>query len=192
MDIVFIRHGRTEINEKGKYGGFTDTPLSSVGKKEADAAAKLIKGRVFNSVYLSPLKRAYQTGEILGFHGKHDDRLREMNFGIFEGLNYEDILKRYPKEAQEWTRDYINYRIPRGESLMDAYERVSDFLRDISKDSGTILVVTHEGVIKCALCSIFGNPEYFYRFKAAHCRFTQISIEEGYKYIKSLNSTEIY
>jgi alpha-ribazole phosphatase len=192
MDIVFIRHGRTETNEKGQYGGFNDIPLSFRGEIEAGDAAKQVEGREFNSIYLSPLKRACQTSGILGFQGKSDDRLREMNFGIFEGLSYKDALERYPKETEKWTSDYINYRIPGGESLREVYERVTDFLRDISKGKGTILVVTHEGVIKCALCSIFDTPEYFYRFKADHCRFTQIAIEEGYKYIKSLNSEKIY
>lgn len=192
MDIVFVRHGKTEINEKGRYGGFIDTPLSLSGIEEVKTTAKFIQGKDFESIYISPLKRALQTAEILGVNGKSDQRIKEMNFGIFEGLNYQEILKKYPKEAQKWAKDYINYRIPCGESLKDVYERVSDFLLDISKNEGIVLIVTHEGVIKCALCSIFGNPEYFYRFKAAHCRFTQIALEEGYKYIKTLNASEIY
>jgi len=192
MDIIFVRHGKTEVNEKGQYGGFIDTLLSPRGIEEAQAAAELIKGSNFNSIYLSPLKRARQTAEILRVNGKPDDRLKEMNFGIFEGLSYSEISKMYPKEACEWTRDYINYRIPCGESLMDVYERVSDFLSDISEEKGPILVVTHEGVIKCALCLILGNPEYFYRFKAVHCRFTQIALEDGYSFIKAMNSAEIY
>lgn len=192
MDIVFIRHGKTEANEKGIYDGLIDTALSIQGQAEAESAARLIKGMAFDAVYLSPLKRAIQTAGILGYEGKCDDRLREMNFGIFEGLNYGDMLKRYPDETENWARDYINYRIPKGESLMDVYERVSDFLSDISKKKGDILVITHEGVIKCALCSIFEAPEYFYRFNAVCCRFTQIVSEDGYKYIKSMNATEIF
>lgn len=192
MDIIFVRHGRTESNEKGVYGGFMDTPLSFQGAADAKSAAKLLEGKAFDRVYLSPLKRAVQTAKILGFEGKCDNRLREINFGIFEGLSYKDILERYPDEAKSWTSDYLNYRIPKGESLMDVYKRVSSFLSDISKDKGTVLIIAHEGVIKCALCSIFETPEYFYRFSAACCKFTQIAFEDGYKYIKSINATEIF
>lgn len=192
MDIVFVRHGRTEANEKGIFGGFIDTPLSVQGQADAESAAELIKGRVFDAVYSSPLNRALQTARILGYEGKCDDRLREMNFGIFEGLSYSDILKRFPNEADNWARDYINYRIPKGESLMDVYERVTDFLYEISDKKGAILVITHEGVIKCALCSVLGSLEYFYRFNAACCRFTQIVSEDSYKYIKSINAAEIF
>jgi len=192
MDIIFVRHGKTEVNEKGQYGGFIDTPLSPGGAEEVQAAAKLLKGSGFKNIYISPLKRARQTAEILQVNGKQDHRLKEMNFGIFEGLSYSEISRLYPKEAQEWMMDYISYRIPSGESLMDVYERVSDFLSEVSEEKGPILVVTHEGVIKCALCSILGNPEYFYRFKAVHCRFTQIALEDGYSFIKAMNSAEIY
>lgn len=192
MDIVFIRHGKTEINEKGRYGGFIDTNLSSSGIEEARATTKLIQGKDFSNIYISPLKRAWQTAEIMGVSGKADKRIKEMNFGIFEGLNYQEILQEYPKEAKAWAEDHINYRIPQGESLKDVYDRVADFITEISKGEGNQLVVTHEGTIKCALCSIFGNPEYFYRFKVVHCRFTQITLEEGYKYIKALNASEIY
>lgn len=192
MDIIFIRHGKTKANESGIYGGFIDTALSEQGQADAENAAKLIKGRVFDAVYSSPLKRTVQTARILGYEGECDDRLREMNFGIFEGLSYKDILKRYPDEAEKWANDYINYRIPKGESLMDVYERVSDFLSDISKKKGVFLVITHEGVIKCALCSVMGSLKYFYRFNAVCCRFTQIISVDGYKYIKSINAAEIF
>lgn len=192
MDVVFVRHGRTVENESGRFGGITDTPISFAGAVGAAAAAKKVEGRAFAEVYSSPLKRAVQTSEILGIEGWHDDRLKEINFGVFEGMSYEEILERYPDEAREWTDDYINFRIPDGESLRELYERVGSFLDDMEGKNGTVLVVTHEGVIKCALCCVLGSLEHFYRFRAEHCRFTQIAVEDGYRYIKSLNSEEIY
>lgn len=191
MDIVFIRHGRTEANEKGVYGGFTDVPLSETGKVQAERAAKLIKDKSFSEIYVSPLKRTIETSSILGLKGKYDDRIKEMNFGIFEGLSYREIEKKYPEEARKWSSDFLNYKIHGGESLMEVYKRVVSFMEDISKKEGTILVITHEGVIKCALSFIFERPEYFYRFKVSCCSLTQIAYEDKYYYIKAINASMI-
>lgn len=192
MDIVFIRHGRTKANQKGIYGGHLDIPLSAEGIEEAEQLSKALQHKKFAKIYASPLRRAVQTAQLLGFTPEIDNRLCEMNFGIFEGLTYQDIVTKYPDETEKWNTDYLNYRIPKGESLMDVYNRVSQFLSEIPEEKDPFLIITHEGVIKCALCSILGSPEYFYRFKAEYCRFTQIAITEGYGYIKSLNTTEIY
>lgn len=169
-----------------------DSPLSSRGIEEARNLSEALRGREFARVYSSPLIRATQTAELLGFTAETDDRLREMNFGIFEGLTYQDITNRYPSETEKWNGNYLNYRIPKGESLIDVYHRVCEFLSKVPETKDPILFITHEGVIKCALCSIFGNPEYFYRFRAVYCRFTQIAIDDGYGYIKSINAEQIY
>lgn len=192
MDIIFIRHGITEYNESRKFGGKSDISLSQKGIAQAKEAALLINSEEISKVYVSPLKRTLETGKFLGLEGIVDERLKEMDFGIFEGYSYQEIEKNYPKEAENWTKDYINYRIPKGESLEDLYIRISDFIDDISNEQGRVLIITHEGVIKCALCSIFGQLEHFFRFKAEHCRFTQIALEDNFKYIKALNSKEIY
>lgn len=192
MDIVFIRHGKTEFNQNGKFGGSSDITLSREGINQAREAAVFTRDINFSKVYMSPLKRAMDTSKELNLSGEIDQRLREMNFGIFEGLSYNEILKLYPGEAELWAKDYMNYKIPEGESLRDLYLRVSDFIKDISKEEGTALVITHEGVIKCALCMVFDNIEHFFRFKAEHCRFTQICVDSEYKYIKAVNSAEIY
>jgi alpha-ribazole phosphatase len=192
MDIIFVRHGKTEMNEKKKLGGITDSPLSQAGKEEAKAAGQSLEGIEFGRVYMSPLRRAVQTAKILNVIGETDERLREMNFGIFEGLTYGEAMQMYPKEAKSWAEDLINYRIPGGESLKDVYERAAGFLDSLREEKDPVLVVTHAGIINCALCSIFGDPGYYYRFSSAHCRFTTISLESGFKYIKAVNAAELY
>lgn len=192
MDIIFIRHGKTEMNRKKLFAGAIDCSLSNEGMEEARAAKKAIGDIKFDKVYISPMKRTAQTAEIMDVCWKTDDRIKEMNFGIFEGLSYDKALSSYENEMKCWEDDFINYRIPQGESLMDVYLRVCDFMDSIADEKGRILVITHKGVINCALSSIFGGPEHYYRFSADNCRFTQISMEEGYKYIKTFNSMKIY
>src|SRR5690606_34501081 len=119
----------------------------------------------FDGVYVSPLKRAIQTADILSKEYILDGRLREMNFGVFEGLKYEEIEQKYPQYLRLWNADYENYRIPEGESLQDLFDRVEDFINDVKGKHERVLVVTHGGVIRCALSLIFSSREFFYKFK---------------------------
>lgn len=164
MDIIFIRHGETEENIKKVYSR-KEVSLSAKGKEEILKLKSNIRSLHFEKVYVSPLKRTKQTLELLGLKGIEDRRIQEYDFGIFAGKSYEDILKSYPEETNLWTTDHINYEIPKGESFKSFYFRVSDFLEEIcKKENQNILVVTHEGVIRAALCWVFDNIEYFYKF----------------------------
>jgi len=186
MDIIFVRHGSTEENRKKVYGS-SDIHLSEKGKTEVLNIKNSVNNMSFGKVYISPLKRTMETSKILGVKGIHDDRIKEINFSIFGGKTYEEIKKIYPEEVSLWTKDYINYRIPGGESLKDIYERTKDFLENIISENKNVLVITHEGVIRCALCWVFDNMEYFYRFRADNGSITVISADDGYKYIKCIN-----
>jgi len=183
MDVIFVRHGETLENKGGIYGS-PDTSLSNKGKEQILNAKKIVESISFDKVYISPLKRAIETSRILNLNGVLETRVKEINFGIFEGKTYEEIKREYPEEAYAWTNDYINYRIPKGESLMDLYKRTSNFLEEVVPEDKDIIVVTHEGIIKCALCWVFDNVEYFYRFKVGNGSITTITINDGYKYIK--------
>jgi alpha-ribazole phosphatase len=186
MDIIFVRHGETLENRKGVYGT-CDTPLSKKGQDEILQIKDLVYSLSFEKVYISPLKRAIETSRLLEVEGILDRRIKEIDFGIFEEKTYEEIKRLYPEETYAWIKDYINYRIPKGESLMDLYNRVSNFLKDIVAEDRDVLVITHEGFIRCALCWVFNNVEYFYRFKVDNGSITIVSIDEGYKYIKCIN-----
>lgn len=188
MDIIFVRHGKTLLNEKNAYVGIIDTEISSKGKKEIENLSKLLQGIQFDKVFSSPLKRTIQTTEIItGDNYVIDYRLKEMNFGIFEGLSYNEICEKYPVESKKWSADYFNYKIPRGESLKEVFNRTESFLEYISGLKGKILVVTHGGVISCALSLVFNKQDYFFKFKIIHGRMNIIAIEDNYMYIKGIN-----
>lgn len=188
MEIVFIRHGRTDINKKGCYLGAIDDELSFEGRREIINLKNFLTDIEFDAVYVSPLKRAKQTIEILEKGYSIDERLREINFGIFDGLHHREIEEKYPKEYAGWTRDYINYKIPEGESLSELFDRVEDFIKDVSNKHKRVLAITHGGVIRCAMSLVFGSKEQFYKFQVNHGTVNIISVKDGYMYIKALNS----
>ncbi len=188
MDIIFVRHGKTILNEKNVYVGSIDTDISENGVEEIKKLAKLLHGIEFNKVFSSPLKRAIETTEIItNDNCIVDDRLKEMDFGIFEGLSYSEICEKYTQESKKWSADYLNYKIPSGESLKDVFNRTESFIKYVSEFKGKVLVVTHGGVISCALSLVFNNKDYFFKFKILHGRMNIISIEDNYMYIKGIN-----
>ena len=187
MNIIFIRHGSTILNEKKVYGGILDEEISKKGIIQIENIKKYIENIKFNEVYTSPLKRAIQSTKLLTENYKIDNRLSEMNFGIFEGLSYSEIEKNYPEESKAWIQDTLNYKIPKGENLMDVFNRAKVFIQNMSNKNGNVLAVTHGGVIGCALSLVFNQYDYFYKFKIMHGTASVISIEDGYMYIKAVN-----
>ena len=82
-----------------------------------------------------------------------DERLLEMDFGDWEGKNWNAV------EAEEWFKDYVNVAPPNGESMLDLYSRVEDFIAFLRKSRyESVVVVTHAGVLRCVLAVILGIP----------------------------------
>ncbi|HOK62695.1 histidine phosphatase family protein [Soehngenia saccharolytica] len=187
MDIILIRHGESEDNIKRVLSN-DDALLTQNGKKQIEMIKPLVAELDFKDVYISPLKRTIQTSEILGINGSLESRVREIDFGIFKGLGYEEFMRVYPEEGKKWISDIKNYQIPNGESLKMTYQRVVDFLENIIKNGENSLVITHEGIIKLAFSWVFDSDEYFNKFMAANGSINIISIDKDYKFIKKLNA----
>ena len=99
--LYLMRHGETELNTKGVYYGWTDCGLSEKGVKQAQKVALMLKDIKFDTVISSPLKRAKDTAAIVSKFPPEeivlDGRLKELNFGSWEGRHYQSI--------QEWDRE---------------------------------------------------------------------------------------
>ena len=156
MLIYFIRHGETNFNKEKRYQGSLDIPLSEEGKKKlcrADFEAE--------EVYVSTLKRSFETAEIL-FPGAKKIRvqgLNEMNFGAFEGRTADEMEN--DPAYRKWVEDYCESRCPGGESREEFNERVQKAVLDIvsrERDKEQIVILAHGGTIMAAL-ERFGNPK---------------------------------
>lgn len=187
MNLVFVRHGRICTSGQQKYIGSTDIGLSPEGVKDIEVFKNHIKDTCFDAIYSSPRLRTVQSAGILTDKCTVDERLRETDFGIFEGKTYKEISTQFPVECKKWTSDYANYIIPEGESLNSVFDRVESFLKDMGKKDGNILIITHEGIIRCALSLAIGSRKYFFKFCVDYGRFAVLSADEGYMYIKAVN-----
>ena len=151
MDIILIRHTKVDTKEGVCYGQ-TDVGLAPSFAKEKKVIQKKLPHGSFDAIYASPLRRCKQLAESL-FANKEilfDDRLKELNFGSWEGLHWDDISS--SEEAEAFFNDYINTACPGGESYQDMLKRVTDFYDEIKGKYKKIVIVTHGGPIRALLC----------------------------------------
>jgi len=163
--LVLIRHGITQWNIQKRYCGYQDVSLSKQGKIQAVELRKNIKNIRFDRIYCSDRKRALMTKAIL--FGKTDfikeKDLREIHFGLIEGLNYDQIMQKYPKAYKEWLTDPYKGRIPQAESMQVFKKRVMGAIKKIltANCGKTIAVVCHGGVIAIFVSSILQNRKFW-------------------------------
>lgn len=165
--IYIVRHGQTDYNVEGRYGGRIDVPLNETGIKQAKIVSENLKNIKFDKVFSSPLIRACQTAQII-YKGKiiKDDRLIERDNGDLEGKLKSEI------------KDNIDFNDPNEtkyniESIVDFRKRINNFFDEIIKKySGkNILIVTHAGVGIYARCYFEGEPNDndYQKYKIKNC-----------------------
>lgn len=177
--LLLIRHGETDYNLNKRYCGFSNPPLNICGISQAKSLVKQLKDFEVAAVYSSDLLRAFQTAKIVfpKFQIKTMPEFREFNFGIFEGLNYGEIMERYPRLYQDWIKDPLNVLIPNGEEFREFRKRVSSALSSIISlnRNKTIALFSHSGPIRLILCEVVGyGLEKFWEIDHNNAAFTVI------------------
>lgn len=150
MKLILVRHGHIYFNQIGLTQGWCDQPLSDKGRERIYILEKLLKDIHIDYIYSSILGRAYETATIfnenrcLKIHV--DERLKEINFGYFEGLP-EHLRDNFNVESKNWNQNLkMNYESYHGENINNVIARHHDFINDIltkhNKDD-TLLIVGH-------------------------------------------------
>lgn len=160
--LHFIRHGLTEYNTQGRYLGLTDAPVSAEGVAELERLRREYRYPDIERVYSSPLLRCIQTAHLL-YPGERIltvDKLREYDFGAFEGRTIEELAP--SAEYRDWLESAMRTAPPDGESGEAFAERLTEALEYIFDDMMTFevqnaAVITHAGVI-LTLLSMLGLP----------------------------------
>lgn len=170
--VFLVRHGETNWNATFRFQGQSDIELTKQGKEQALKLSRILESENISAVYCSDLSRAFKTAEILAkFHGlkiKKIPELREINFGIWEGLTYDEIQANYGDLYKEWRSNTLKVRIPKGESLEEVANRSIKAISQLVKehDGEKIIVVTHGGVIRCILASVLRmDLNHFWRLR---------------------------
>lgn len=145
MKIYLVRHTAVDI-PLGMCYGQTDVPLKDTFEQEANRVRNNLSNKEIDIAFSSPLSRCRQLASFCGYENAIlDDRLKELYFGDWETLKWDDI------DMSIWETDWITIPAPNGESFTDMYKRVTSFFDDLrKKDCDTAIVFTHGGVISCA------------------------------------------
>lgn len=186
-----IRHGETEDN-LNKIFSRDNTKLTKKGKAQILSSKELLKGFDYEDIYYSPLTRTVESIGVLGLDGVMEEKIREIDFGIFTGMTFIEISESHPVLAKKWVEDSINFRVPEGESVIDVYKRIVAFLEELVLKDKNALLICHDCVIRLALSWIFDNPDYFFKFKVDNGSISVISIDHGFKFIKKTNYKHPY
>lgn len=163
-ELILIRHGETAWNRERRMQGQTDTPLSSVGRSQAEAVGARLARHPFAALYSSDLARAWDTAAAISRASGRDIRrepaLRERTFGMFEGLTYDEMALRYPDEHARFSARDPDYAVPGGESPRQFFERSLGCLERIAAahTGACVVVVTHGLVLDTLHRAAHGMP----------------------------------
>lgn len=163
-ELILIRHGETAWNRERRMQGQTDTPLSSVGRLQAEAVGARLARHPFAALYSSDLARAWDTAAAISRASGRDIRrepaLRERTFGMFEGLTYDEMALRYPDEHARFSARDPDYAVPGGESPRQFFERSLGCLERIAAAhaGACVVVVTHGLVLDTLHRAAHGMP----------------------------------
>ena len=159
--LLLIRHAEPDEDARGRCYGRLDVGLSPTGLASAERLAESLRPVQLDAVYVSPRLRAVQTANALGASRTVDDRLRELDFGQFEGRTYDEIEREQPEFFRSWMETPTLVRFPGGESYAELRERVAAAVDEIvaANDGRTVALVSHGGVIRAALAVALGLPD---------------------------------
>jgi broad specificity phosphatase PhoE len=195
LHLILVRHGETEWNAQRRYQGQTDVPLSEFGKRQAERIAERLVGQKIDVVYASDLKRAWETAEAIAeFNGLEivsEPRLRELKFGILEGLTFEDAENQFPEMIAAWLEDFNN--VPRGAETIDLFNaRIVSLLSDLKQkhNEQVVLLVGHGGSLSEILRVVLGlSPEKRWYLEMENACLSEVLLAEDYVSLKRLNDT---
>lgn len=153
--LLLIRHGQTAWNLAGKYTGQADISLNDTGRAQAARLVEQLTQMPIDAIYTSDLDRAVETANIVsaGCFDKYgdavpvqtDDRLREISQGVWEGMHFEEIKRRFGDEFAAREANPLEVSAPDGETVGEVRQRVLAAVHDICQafENGRIVIVGH-------------------------------------------------
>lgn len=196
ITLYIVRHGQTVDNLENRIQGHTDSPLTKLGVRQAEAVADRLASEDFAAIYSSDLGRAVRTAEIVA--ARHDlpvrtsPLVRELNLGDVQGLTGDEFAQRWPEEYRLWKLDSIAHRPPGAESIQSAIERCGIFVQQVlaeHSDGDKLAVVVHGGSLKGLVIAAMGLPVGCYRKMAvANAGLTVMEVGDR-PYLRLYNDT---
>ncbi|HEY9404870.1 MAG TPA: histidine phosphatase family protein [Pyrinomonadaceae bacterium] len=199
-NILLIRHGQSEGNAARRFGGHTATPLSALGRRQAEATARALSLEGVTAIYSSDLLRAVETAaplaRALDMEIRQTDAFRERSVGQMEGLTFEEAAQKFPEEYAALLRRDFEHVLSGGESYRQLLDRAASELdRAIARNrGGTLALFSHTGTICILALHLMGaldapalRPVWL---ATANCGIARIQLrDDGFLRVRALNDT---
>ena len=159
--LLLVRHGQTEWHGDNRYVSRTDIGLTETGYEQARALARHAERERVDLVLSSPLGRALLTAKpaaaARNLEPETDERLRELDFGGWEGRTLPEIRDEDPESVRRF-EESAEHGFPGGEPLHEGADRALEVFADLSRSHAgrTVLVVAHNTLLRLALCGMLG------------------------------------
>lgn len=156
--LYVVRHGQTERSAGMVYSGQADVPLTALGRDQARRAGDLLTDAGVDAIVSSPLVRARDTAAAIaaatGLTVEVDDRLIEVDYGPFEGLDREQAREQFGAAFAAWREDPFGAPVPGMEPLDAALARARLATADVLAKSDRPVIVGHQGILRLVLIAL--------------------------------------
>lgn len=196
-EIIIIRHGETEWNKTGCFQGHSDVPLSAEGRAQAAMLGENLAVDHVDMIYASDLTRAMETAAPLaqrfGLEVISDPQLRELNFGAWEGRNFNDVNAENPNAMKNFYTDPEQADIPESEPFPEFQRRIAGRVREIvAQERGKrIVIVSHGASIRILLADLLSMPiRSIWHLSQLNTAVNKIRFEDdGFAVVTLMNDT---
>ncbi len=192
--IIFVRHGVTELNDRGIIQGVAETPLTELGRRQSAAAAEALKAFQPAALYSSPYVRAMQTAQIigdrLGLPVIESTRLREQGLRDWEGRAWEDISAADPQIAQRRSSEGWWFCPPGGEPRLRVRHRMLAFIAEAvgKHPESAVVAITHAGALYFLVHALLDKvPLGRARIRISNCGLSVVEADGERTVLVSLN-----
>jgi phosphoserine phosphatase len=200
MRLLLVPHALTDWNAVGRFQGHSDRPLSAVGRRHAARLAKRLAGEQIHEAYASDLSRAWETADAIArprrLPVRSEPRLRELHFGAWEGLTYEEVRETDLACLTAWEADAPRAAPPGGETLAELAGWISAFFTGLTPETAaagqerTVLVVAHRGSLQVLLSLALGLPPLArWQFRLEPASLSELDLHPHGAVLVRLNDT---
>ena len=183
-----FRHGEPIEEYHQKYVGHLDVPLSEIGKKQARKIRNSISLLRNPTVITSDLQRTFSE---LNLPLEQKKELREINFGDWDGLSWDDVLRLFPQDSKLFMKRSDHFTFPKGESYAQFTARIiSQFDKILDQSEGDLVFIVHAGVIRTIISTKFNIPlPEVFNFKIDYGKCTVLERTNSHLTLLSLNES---
>jgi broad specificity phosphatase PhoE len=197
MRLLLAPHAPTQWNAERRYQGHVDTPLSDVGRRQAALLARRLAEEPIDEIHVSDLRRAVETAEAVAAQIplalRVDPRLRELAFGAWEGLTFEEVCQKFPEMTPSSETNVPRIPPPGGETLIQLADRIGSFFAEVKRELSpkrTLLVVAHRGALQVFLSLALGlPPDAWWKFRLEPASLSEINVYSDGTVLHRFNET---